>query len=163
MAMNKNLEVGSILFTYTESIYEHQSHRFGNKKYTIRFKVLYVHNRRERTTGAYVPQTLKSTLDKLGIRQTNSYSGKLCAVGCRAITYHEVRSNSPYPTSDDIKTAQEKLESNLQNNSLTSYGVNLFEIDFVETFKEKKMSNKDALFAIQKPLEEFINNETYIN
>ena len=163
MAMNKKLEVGSILFTYTEADYGAQSHRYGRAKYTIRFKVLYVHNRRERTTGVYVPSTLKSTLDKLGIRHTNVYSDKVCAVGCRALVYHTVQSNSPYPTTDDVKEAQEKLESRLQEHSLSNYGIDLFEIDFVESFKQKKMSNKDALFAIQKPLEDYINNEQYIN
>lgn len=164
MAMNKNLEVGTILFTYTDAGYEHHSHRCGRHKYVIRFKALYVHNRRERTTGAYVPASLRSTLDKLGIRHyACGYGEVICAVGCRAITYHEVRSNNPYPTAEDVKIAQEKLEEKLRDNALTNGGIKLFEIEFVEKFKQKKMSNKDALFAIQKPLEEFINNETFVS
>lgn len=162
MAMNKNLEVGSILFTYVDTEYAYHNHRFGRPKYTIRFKLLYVYNRRERTSGTYVSSALIPTLEKLGIRYVDGINGKVCAIGCRSAAYHEVQSDSPYPTAEDMKTAQRKLEAHLQNETSYNRSIRLFEIDFIKTFKEKKMSNKDALFVIQKPLEEFINNESYI-
>jgi len=163
MAMHKNLEVGSALFTFHESEYGHYNHRLGREKYTINFKVLYVHNRRERTTGTYVPRTLIPTLDKLGIRYLNHWANeKVCAVGCRTHIYYSIRSNSPYPTSDEIKAAQEEFDKKQRDSRLRNEGVEIFEIDFVQTFKEKKMSNKEALFVINKPLEDYINSETYV-
>lgn len=165
MAMHKKLDVGSILFTYHEPRYDLSNHRSGRDKYVIEFKALYVHNRRERSTGAYVPKTLIPTLEKLGIRhQEHSYEhDNTCAVGCRTHVYHRCNSPMPYPTPEQIKAAREDLEGRLTRESITNEGVSLVEIEFVQDFKEKKMSNKDAVFSLSKPLEDYVANETYIN
>lgn len=165
MAMHKKLDVGSILFTYHEAKYREHSHRAGLKKYCITFKALYVHNRRERTSGAWVPSSLKPTLEKLSIRWSNSYysqSNQIVAIGCRTLIYYECQSDLPYPSSEQIEKARNELESRLENNSLYNEGVGLMEIDFIEGFKEKKMSNKDGIFSLSKSLEDFVQSETYI-
>lgn len=165
MAMHKKLNVGSILFTYHEPRYQVNNHRHGRDKYTIDFKALYVHNRRERTSGVHVPKTLIPTLEKLGIRHEDNYyyqSDTTVAVGCRTYVYHRVTSDMPYPTPEQIKAAREKLDSHLESESARNEGVSLMEIDFVQDFKEKKMSNKDAVFSLLKPLEDYVANETYI-
>ncbi|MFE4029258.1 hypothetical protein ACFX4N_24210 [Priestia sp. YIM B13551] len=166
MAIHKKLPVGSILFTYHEPGYNYSNHRYGRGKYHIDFKVLYVHNRRERTTGASVPRTLIPTLEKLGIRhQEYSYDQQqTSAIGCRTYKYYSFSSNSPYPTAEAIQTAQQELESLFTRETVSVEGIriSLVENDFMKDFKEKKMKNKDAIFSLSKPLHDYLANETYI-
>lgn len=163
MAMHKKLDVGSVLFCYHEPIYEYYAHRRNAGKYSIQFKVLYVHNRRERTTGARVPRKIVPTLDKLSIRYTDDYREEyVYAVGCRAATYKTYRSDLPYPTAEQIKEARASLEAMLETGELCNEGVRLMSIDFVDSFKEKKMSNKDSLFSLNKPLVDYQMQEKVI-
>lgn len=161
--MHKKLDVGSILFTYHEPRYDLHKHRTGDDKYVIEFKALHVQNRRERSNGAYVPKTLIPTLEKLGIKhQEGYYSGDMtCAVGCRTYVYYKCNSNMPYPTPEQIKEARRQFELKLSNGTASNEGTSLIEVDFVQKFKEKKMSNKDAVFSLQKSLENYVCNETH--
>ncbi|PGT10185.1 hypothetical protein [Bacillus cereus] len=165
MAMHKKLNVGSILFTYHEPRYDYSNHRNGRDKYIIEFKALYIHNRRERTTGAHVPKSLIPTLAKLGIKyEANHYDNEhVCAVGCRNYIYSRFTSSMPYPSVEQIKLARQKLELELNEESASNEGVSLIEVEFVQDFKEKKMSNKDAVFSLLKPLHDYVANETYIS
>lgn len=164
MAMHRKLDVGSILFTYHEPEYLGHYNRTPEHKYRIIFKVLHVHNRRERTSGTQVPASLKSTLDKLSIRYDDrGYYGErdcIYAIGCRSLNYYSCLSDLPYPSAEDVEAARRELESRLENNNLYYGDVSLMEIDFIEDFKEKKMSNKDALFSLSKSLEDYVSNET---
>lgn len=162
MAMHKKLSVGSILFCYHEPTYDVYGARYNGLKYRIHFKVLYVQNRRERTTGVSVPKSIIPTLDKLGIRYTSHHyeSDIVYAIGCRTHTYYVICSDSPYPTAEEVKKARAKLEERLESpEGITQEGVQLMEIDFVKDFKEK-MSNKDALFSLNKPLVEYHAKES---
>ncbi len=165
MAMHKKLSVGSILFTYHEPRYDYSNHRYGRDKYIIEFKALYIHNRRERTTGANVPKSLIPTLEKLGIKYEENHYDRdyVCAVGCRNYIYSRCSSAMPYPSVGQIKFAQEKLENELSAATARNEGVSLIEVEFVQDFKEKKMSNKDAVFSLLKPLHDYVANETYIS
>lgn len=165
MAMHKKLDVGSILFNYHDPQYNYYSHRHGREKYTIHFKTLYIHNRRERSNGVSVPRTLIPTLDKLGIRhqEISHAPDNVVAVGCRAYIYHSCESDMPYPTPNQVEEAREKLQSQMQNNTARNEGVDLTEIEFVQDFKEKKMSNQDAVFSLLKPLNDYLANETYMS
>ncbi|BCT30376.1 MULTISPECIES: hypothetical protein [Bacillus subtilis group] len=161
MAMNRNLQVGSILFTYHEPSYSHMNHRSGREKYYISFKALYVHNRRERTSGTTVPKDLIPTLDKLGIRHLGHDDDTTFAVGCRSYVYYRCKSNLPYPTPEQIQAARAALDSYLEREQAENLGVPLMEVEFVKDFKEKKMSNKDAMFSLLKPLDQYLNKETF--
>ncbi|MES9681666.1 hypothetical protein ABWK22_01875 [Gottfriedia acidiceleris] len=164
MAMHRKLDVGSILFTYHQPRYDMSRHRNNLDKYLIEFKALYVHNRRERSSGAMVPLTLIPTLDKLGIRHDENYrgAGNTCAVGCRTYVYYRCYSPMPYPSPEHIKAARAELEERMNLHSASNEGVSLMEIDFVQDFKEKKMSNKDSIFSLLKPLHDYVANETHI-
>ena len=162
MAMHKKLRVGSILFCYHEPSYDVYGARYSGLKYRINFKVLYVQNRRERTTGVPVPKSITPTLDKLGIRYTTQYydNDHVYAIGCRTHVYDSICSDSPYPTAEEVKKARAKLEERLESpDGITQEGVQLMEIDFVKDFKEK-MSNKDSLFSLNKPLVEYHAKES---
>lgn len=163
MAMHRKLDVGSILFTYPQATYHYSGHRNGTHKYRIDFKALYVHNRRERSTGGHVPKTMIATLDKLGIRHSQASSDFVYAVGCRNHIYHTVWSNLPYPSPEQIKEARLEFESHLSDGSLQNEGVPMMQVEFVQEFKEKKVSNKDLLFSLQRPLDHYLANETYLN
>lgn len=163
MAIHKKLGVGSLLFTYHYPDYDSYAHRRGEAKYHIRFKALYVHNRRERSTGVPVPKTLIPTLEKLGIKYNEFSHTDVIAVGCRSYTYHSCRSNLPYPSADDVTEASRVLKEKLESDVASNEGVSLMEIDFIQDFKEKKMSNKDALFSLNKPLQDYVSNELIIN
>ena len=161
MAMHKKLSVGSILFCYHEPSYDVYGARYSGLKYRISFKVLYVQNRRERTTGVSVPKKLTPTLDKLGVRYTQHHDNEhVYAIGCRTHTYAQISSDTPYPTAEEVKKARIQLEERLESeDGITQGGVQLMEIDFVKDFKEK-MSNKDALFSLSKPLVEYHAKES---
>ncbi|UOE58170.1 hypothetical protein [Cytobacillus oceanisediminis] len=164
MAMHKKLTVGSVLFTFHTPRYEHYLHQAGHPKYRIEFNLLHVYNRRERTSGAPVPKTMIPLLDKLGIRHQSYYNGNsVYAVGCRNHTYYKCQSDLPYPTPEQVQEANKALENFLsQNNIRSSYGAELSENPFMKDFQEKKMSNKDAVFSLLKPLDEYVAEETYI-
>lgn len=166
MAMHKKLGVGSILFTYHEAEYLGHYQRSPEKKYRIQFKVLHVHNRRERTSGTQVPASLKPTLDKLSIRYDNAsyYSNRdtIYAIGCRSLNYYTCLSDLPYPSAEQVEEARRELDSRLESNTLIYGDTHLMEIDFIEDFKEKKMTNKDALFSLSKSLEDFVSSETHL-
>lgn len=167
MAMNKNLDVGSILFTFHKPTYQEYAHSRGNEKYKIEFIALYVHNRRERTSGINVPKSLIPTLDKLKIRHVdvNSYyreHDEVFAIGCRQYVYYSCTSDMPYPTADELKAARKTLDEQLDTSHAVNQGVTLMEIDFIQDFKEKKVTNKDAAFSLLKPLRNYVENETYI-
>ncbi|MEK1828838.1 hypothetical protein AAAC51_06750 [Priestia megaterium] len=165
MAMHQKLAVGTILFTYPEPDYNYYNHRYGNKHYTLKFKLLYVHNRRERSTGSFVSKHLSSTLNKLKIKciDETHYPNQVMAVGCRAYTYHSFSSKIPYPTAAQVKEAQQKLNLLLERGTVSVEGKNITLIDneFITNFKQKQMTNKDCLFSLLKPMEEYIEKETH--
>jgi hypothetical protein len=157
LAIHKKLTVGSILFTYHTTQYN--SYRSLGNKYQINFYALYVKNRRERTTGDTVPLRLLPTLEKLNIKCTPSYTKDFVhAVGCRIFRYYTASSDSPYPLTEHIEKAREALETFLEDSGQTG-GVKLDNNEFMTQFKESKMTNKDALFALQKPLKEYVQEE----
>lgn len=165
MAMHKKLNIGSILFAYHEPRYNSYRHRDGREKYDIDFKVLYVHNRRERSAGVDVPISLIPTLEKLGIRHENVYrqTDVTCAVGCRTHVYYSCTSSMPYPSPEQIKAARAALEEQLEAETARNQGVTLSEVEFVQKFREKKMTNKDSVFSLLKPLHDYVANEAIVS
>lgn len=162
MAIHKKLPVGSILFTFHQPQYNYYGHRNGRSKYTIQFNLLYVYNRRERSSGASVPSQLIPTLEKLGIRFTEAGRGRTTAIGCRHYTYFQCDSYLPYPTPDQVKEAAAALERIRNGNNVIYNSMTLVDNEFMKDFRNQKMSNKDTLFSLLKPLKEYSAEETYI-
>lgn len=162
MAMHKKLQPGSVLFTYQMPFYRERLHRSGGLKYLIKFKALVVYNRRERSSGAMVPIKLKPTLEKLGIKYTPHTESTLVAIGCRDLDYFSCESNTPYPTPEQVIKAHQAYQD-LVENQVRWRGLELQKIEFIEQFKEKKMSNADSLFSLSNSLSDYIEKETFIN
>lgn len=164
MAMHKKLQPGALLFTFQDPIYNQWDHQGGREKYRIEFKALHVFNRRERSSGEYVPANLIPTLDKLGIRYIESQHRKdrVLAVGCRAYSYYSCNSDLPYPSPEQVKAAQQAYEQTTSG-SRSNQGVELQQVEFVEEFKEKKMSNMDSLYSLSNSLNDYVAQQTYIN
>jgi hypothetical protein len=160
LAIHKKLTEGSILFTFHEPHYQYYYHRNNRSKYGIHFKILYVHNRRERTSGELVSEKMKETLEKLGIRTQKANSTSISAIGCRTFTYHRCESDVPYPSQEQMQEAMKALEGVFRTQT-QAQGKTLIRSEFMQDFKEKKMSNQDNVFALLKPLKDYIAKETY--
>lgn len=163
MAMHKKLDIGSVLFTFHEPTYFRHKHVRGENKYKIHFKALYIYNRRERTSGDVVPNIIIPTLDKLKIKYLDAFDDKVVAVGCRSYSYYTCTSKLPYPSVDDIKKAKEALDELLTTERTIGDGINLMETTFMSDFIEKKVSNKDVLFSLNKPIDQYLEKEYLLN
>jgi len=160
MATYKKLTVGSMLFNYHEPVYQYahyhpRSNSPDRKKYSIAFKVLYIYNRRERSYGAAVPTKMIPLLKKFSIKYVRSRSqdsSAVDAVGCRHYTYYKIESDFPYPTAAQIQEAKERFDSLGEN--ATHNGIHLSANSFFDTYIQNKLTNKDALYVLKKPIKE---------
>lgn len=152
MAMHSRLDVGSIITTY-QSV-----SKVGKDNYNISFHVLYVKNRRERTSGVRLPKTMMGLLNKYSIRCDEDYYREqdyFLAIGCRQKCYYQSFSNTPYPTKNMLLKAEEALKSYIYNEDkkhASGEDICVHYNSFVEETNSTKLQNKDALFALQPTL-----------
>lgn len=145
MAIHQELGVGSVITTYHTVI--GPDHMTG--KYAIRFYVLFVQNRRERSSGELVPKNMESFLNALGIRTLDSHmTNSVTAIGCRSTSYFSTISNTPYPSINMLKTAREEYDIFIDNNDYDECDIQTN--DFMNEFNKNEGSNNLYLFSLAK-------------
>jgi hypothetical protein len=168
MAADKKIKVGVVITTYSQVEYLPYNHRYQKDAYQTRYFALYMHNRRERTSGVTLPRSFEPILQKFGIKCIYRHNSEtLIAVGCRVHCYYTAVGKSPYPDPENVKKASEALEAFkatclVEGEEQTETNNSGF---LLITYTERKLeniTNKDVLSMLYKPIEQYIYNEQYM-